>query len=63
MKYVYGVHYARQSDEHTPHARECVPYSGRNPLDHSLPFHLDGRNEPFGADVVTGLAAQAALRG
>ncbi|MEV3958475.1 hypothetical protein [Streptomyces albogriseolus] len=31
-------------------------------MDHSLPFHLDGRNEPFGADVVTGLAAQAALR-
>jgi hypothetical protein len=31
-------------------------------LDHSLPFHLDGRNEPFGADVVTGLAAHAALR-
>ena len=31
-------------------------------MDHSLPYYLDDRTKPFGADVVTGLAADAALR-
>ena len=31
-------------------------------MDHSLPFSVDGLDEAFGADVVTGRAAHAALR-
>ncbi|MGW6015606.1 hypothetical protein [Streptomyces sp. NPDC055210] len=31
-------------------------------MDHSLPFHLDGRNQPLRADVATGLTAHTVLR-
>lgn len=49
------------TNTHRTLASACTT-QGETALDHSLPFHLDGRTEPFGADVVTGLAAHAALR-
>lgn len=39
----------------------CTPTQGGTELDPSLPFHGNGRHEPFGPDAVTGLAAHTAL--